>query len=87
MRVRNERRRLKRLHPDAYNDGLLVGMGIKEGPREPGNYPKGFHQWELEKRNAWFAGANLGYLQTHPQKSDGKAADARASGRFRRGTR
>jgi hypothetical protein len=44
-RARNERRRLKRLHPDAYQDGLLVGMGIKEGSRERGGYPAGFAQW------------------------------------------
>ena len=60
-----ERAQLKRLYPNAFKDGLLVGAGIKEGPREPGGYPKGFHQWELEKRNAWWAGANLGYLQKH----------------------
>jgi hypothetical protein len=73
--ARNERRRLKRLHHDAYKDGLLVGAGIKEGSREPGGYPKGFLQWALEKRNAWWAGANLGYLRTHPHKSS-EAADA-----------
>jgi hypothetical protein len=71
--ARNERRRLQRLHPEAFKDGLLVGAGVKEGPREPGGYPKGFHQWELEKRNAWWAGANIGFLQKHQHR---ESADA-----------
>jgi hypothetical protein len=70
--ARSERRRLKRLYPDAYKDGLLVGAGITEGSREPGGYPKGFHQWALEKRNAWWAGANLGYLQNASPKAGGR---------------
>lgn len=69
-KVDAERRRLKRLYPDAFKDGLLVGAGIKEGPREPGGYPRGFHAWPLEKRNAWWAGANLGYLQKHQESDD-----------------
>jgi hypothetical protein len=71
--ARNERRRLKRLYPDAFKDGLLVGVGIREGPREPGGYPKGFHQWDLDKRNAWWAGANTGYLRKHPREEAGDA--------------
>ena len=74
--ARNERRRLKRFYPDAYNDGLLVGSGVKQGPREPGGYPCGFHSWPLERRNAWWAGANLGYLRAHPQRSRREADDA-----------
>jgi hypothetical protein len=33
-----------------------------EGPREPGGYPLGFHEWPLEKRNAWYAGYNVGRI-------------------------
>lgn len=66
--ARTERRRLRRLHPEAFKDGKYVGAGIERGKREPGGYPKGFHQWDLEKRNAWWAGANLGYLMAHPQR-------------------
>lgn len=60
--TRAERRRLQRLYPQVFKDGKYVGAGIQRGKREPGGYPLGFHQWELEKRNAWWAGANLGYL-------------------------
>jgi hypothetical protein len=63
--ARHERRRLQRLYPEAFKDGMLVGSGIRQGPREPGGYPTGFHQWDLERRNAWWAGANLGYTQKH----------------------
>jgi hypothetical protein len=26
-------------------------------------YPRGFHQWPLDRRNAWYAAFNLGYHQ------------------------
>jgi hypothetical protein len=62
--ARNERRRLQRRHPEAYEDGELCGLGkTPEGQRERGGYPKGFHQWPLDKRNAWFAGFNIGYAE------------------------
>lgn len=49
--------------PAQYADGLAVGLGEKpESPREPGDYPKGFHTWLPECRNAWWAGANMGAI-------------------------
>lgn len=62
-----ERRRLRRLHPRQFKDGMNAGAGLKD-------YPPGFHDWPLEKRNAWWAGANLGHLMTHPD-SRGEPAD------------
>jgi hypothetical protein len=57
--VLNERKRLQQTWPDAFADGLRRGKGEQpRGPRDPGNYPKGFHSWPLDKRNAWFAAFN-----------------------------
>jgi hypothetical protein len=32
-----------------------------DGDCERGGYPRGFHQWPLDRRNAWFAGFNVGF--------------------------
>lgn len=32
-----------------------------DGEREEGGYPVGFHRWPLGRRNAWFAGFNIGF--------------------------
>jgi hypothetical protein len=34
-------------------------------------YPRGFHSWPLERRNAWFAGYNVGYCARNQVISDG----------------
>jgi hypothetical protein len=59
-----ERARLKRAWPDAFRDGERCGF-LQEypGPREKGGYPRGFHQWPIEKRNSWFCGFNLGFVE------------------------
>jgi hypothetical protein len=31
------------------------------GDREAGGYPFDFHTWPLDRRNAWFAGFNVGF--------------------------
>ena len=49
--------------PMEWDDGLKLGMGHgPAGQRERGDYPKGFHDWPLDRRNAWFAGFNVGRL-------------------------
>jgi hypothetical protein len=50
--------------PDEFRDGAKCGL-LNEytGARERGGYPRGFHQWPLDRRNAWYAGFNLGYHQ------------------------
>ena len=63
-RVHAERTRLKNKWPDAWRDGMRVGLGLPlTGARERGDYPKGFHGWALDQRNAWFAAFNIGFLQ------------------------
>jgi hypothetical protein len=42
--------------------GTVAYFGKAEGEREKGGYPKGFHDWALERRNAWFAGFNVGWI-------------------------
>jgi hypothetical protein len=56
---------LKRLQdkwPSEFRDGARCGfLQLHEGPRDPGGYPPGFNNWQLERRNAWFAGFNVGF--------------------------
>jgi hypothetical protein len=60
--VQEEIARLQAKYSADFKDGARLGLGLKPaGPREPGDYPKGFHPWPLERRNAWFAGFNRGY--------------------------
>jgi len=57
------REKLAEKWPAEYADGVAIGLGEKpEGPREPGGYLKGFHAWPLERRNAWWSGANMGVV-------------------------
>jgi hypothetical protein len=62
--TRQERRALQRRSPEAFKDGMQSGAGLK-------GYPPGFADWPLDRRNAWWAGANLGYLMAHPQSRGG----------------
>jgi hypothetical protein len=47
--------------PAEFDGGARCGC-LREypGEREPGGYPKGFHQWPLDRRNAWWGGFNFG---------------------------
>lgn len=59
-----ERERLKRAWPDEFADGARCAFFQRyPGRREKGGYPLGFHGWPLERRNAWFAGFNLGRVE------------------------
>jgi hypothetical protein len=59
-----ERRRLKSAWPDEFTDGARCAFHQRyPGEREKGGYPKGFHGWVPQRRNAWFAGFNLGLLE------------------------
>jgi hypothetical protein len=62
-KVRRERARLQVLLPCEFADGARCGLtGKATGAREPGGYPKGVHGWLLERRNASWAGWNIGDL-------------------------
>lgn len=60
--VEAERARLRRAYPAEFADGACCGLsGQYLGDRERGGYPRGFAAWPQARRNAWFAGFNLGY--------------------------
>jgi hypothetical protein len=63
MRADGERVRLREAWPHEFRDGARCGFLRKfDGDREAGGYPLGFHQWPLDRRNAWFAGFNRGLI-------------------------
>jgi len=49
---------LKR-YPLEFESGYLQGFTGEDATA----YPDGFHSWALERRNAFFAGWNLGYVE------------------------
>jgi hypothetical protein len=58
--IRNE---LRRKWQDTFDDGARCAFTkTYPGPREPGGYPRGFHSWPPEKRQAWYAGVNVGLI-------------------------
>ena len=67
--TRAERNRLKETYPDEYEAGVLRGLGETTG------YPKGFHKWPLDRRNAWWAGFNVGYIVHNGPPQDDEAAN------------
>jgi hypothetical protein len=61
VRAEAERAALRARHPEIFNDGARFGyLGRAAGARKRGGYPLGFHELELDARNAWFAGWNQG---------------------------
>jgi hypothetical protein len=55
---------LRTFWPDEFRDGARCGLFLRfDDNREKGGYPRGFHRWPLERRNAWFAGFQLGLLR------------------------
>ncbi len=61
---RSERLRLKRRWPAEFADGERCAFLMRfDGEREKGGYPIGFHGWALERRNAWYCGYNLGFVE------------------------
>ena len=57
-----ERQARRACSPELFDDGARMGFRgqADNGEREPGGYPKGFHQLPLEARNAWWSGWNKG---------------------------
>jgi hypothetical protein len=56
-----ERERLWRAFPGEYRDGLMCGFSRHFPGQRDGGFPRGFHRWPREKRNAWFAGFDAGF--------------------------
>jgi hypothetical protein len=54
--------RLCRRWPAEFRDGARCAFLLRfDGDRERGGYPRGFHRWPRDSRNAWFAGFNVGF--------------------------
>jgi hypothetical protein len=52
---------LQAVYPNEFRNGYRFAfLGKTDSPRDKGGYPLGFHTWPLDKRNAWWAGANRG---------------------------
>jgi hypothetical protein len=48
--------------PDEWRNGARCAfLRSFDGERESGGYPRGFHAWPLDRRNAWFAGFSMGF--------------------------
>jgi hypothetical protein len=62
MNNAGELARLRTRWPNDFRDGARCALlQSYPGPREKGGYPAGFHCWPLDRRNAWFAGFNVGF--------------------------
>ena len=64
-RANEERDRIKAAYPAEFADGA------KRGFKGDKLYPRRFHSWPLERRNAWFAGFNFGYCWRTRAERDG----------------
>lgn len=65
--VEDERERIRLAHPAEFKDGARRAY---EGSAL---YPPGFHDWPLDRRNAWFAGFNFGYCYRKRAEGGGDA--------------
>jgi hypothetical protein len=63
--VEAERERIRAAFPEEYADGARRAFS--------GNklYPRGFNGWPLDRRNAWFAGWNKGYVDRKKREGAG----------------
>jgi hypothetical protein len=53
---------LSRRWPSEFRDGARCAFLLRfDGNREKGGYPCGFHHWQFDRRDAWFAGFNVGF--------------------------
>jgi hypothetical protein len=51
-------------YPEEFEHGYRFGLtGEYQPPCDAAGYPIGFHTWELLRRNAWWAGWNLGNVE------------------------
>ena len=58
------RAQIKSKWPDEFGDGALCAFTQHfSGERERGGYPKGFHGWPIDRKNAWYSGYSFGRNQ------------------------
>ena len=62
MNAADEVEMIRKAWPAEFNDSARCAfLQHYHGDREKGGYPLGFHGWPLDRRNAWFAGFNVGF--------------------------
>jgi hypothetical protein len=62
MKAEQEIAALRECWGPEFRDGARCAFLKRfDGDREAGGYPRGFHAWPLERRNAWYAGYNQGH--------------------------
>jgi hypothetical protein len=50
--------------PSEFEHGYRTGyLGEFQKPCDAAGYMIGHHTWPLDRKNAWFAGFNLGYVE------------------------
>jgi hypothetical protein len=50
--------------PAEFEAGYRYGLtGATQPPCDAAGYPIGFREWPLDRRNAWWAGFNLGHVE------------------------
>jgi hypothetical protein len=58
---------LCRRFPREFEHGYRTGyLGENQPPCDAAGYMIGHHTWPLVRKNAWFAGFNLGYTEREP---------------------
>jgi hypothetical protein len=63
-RARREIDRLASAWPDEYRLGYRFGfLKRADPPCDRAGYPLGLHSWPLDRRNAWWAGWNVGRVE------------------------
>jgi hypothetical protein len=56
-----EQERWRAAYPAEFKDGAKLGFSTSADDLRQGWYPRGFHDWDLHRRNAWFCGWYAGY--------------------------
>jgi hypothetical protein len=63
-----EQERWRAAYPVEFKDGAKLGFnGSAEAPREPGLYPRGFLDWDGDRKDAWYCGWYAGYVARRHQ--------------------
>jgi hypothetical protein len=64
-RAAEEREHIERAFPKEFADGRRRAFLRNK------LYPRGFKAWPIDRRNAWFAGWNIGYVERKRTLPDG----------------
>ena len=49
-------------YPIEFKDGAKFGFSVGADDPRQGWKPRGFHDWDLGRKNAWYCGWHAGYL-------------------------